>query len=92
MIALRTREDFENLSIEELIHEQQKIMKEIIRFEDKHILHKDKDDSKPPFKPIMIESPSPSVRWRVISEELIIITKLLDEKTRNEYGIGIDYY
>ena len=92
MIALRTREDFENFSIEELIHEQQIRMKEIIKFEDKHILHKGKDDSKPPFKPTMIESPSPSVKWRVISEELITITKLLDEKTRDKYGIGIDYY
>jgi len=92
MMAIRTREDFEKLSIEELIREQQVRMKEIIKFEDKHILHKDKDESKPPFKPTMIESPSPSVRWRVISEELITITKLLDEKTRDKYGIGIDYY
>lgn len=92
MIAIRGREDFEKLSIEDLIHEQQIRMKEIIKFEDKHILHKDKNDSKPPFKPMMIESPSPSVRWRVISKELITITELLDEKTRDEYGIGIDYY
>ena len=52
----------------------------------------DKDDeSEPPFKPTMISSPSPTVVWRVISEDLIMLTKLIDEKTRDEYGIGKDF-
>lgn len=92
MIAIRNKEEFEKMSVEELILEQQTIMKSIMEFENKHILHNDNENENKPFEPSMIICPSPSVVWRVISEELIIITKLLDEKTRDENGIGIDYY
>ena len=91
MIAIRTREEFEKMSVVELVNEQQKIMNKIIQFEDKYILHKEKDTSQPPFKPTMLVSPSPTVVWRVISKELIIITNLIDEKTRDKNGIGIDF-
>ena len=92
MMAIRTREDFEKLSLEELVLEQQKIMKHIMKFENKYILHNEKNESNKEPEIMMIESPSPTVKWRVISEELITITKLIDDKTRDEYGIGIELY
>lgn len=92
MIIPRSKEDYENKSVEELVKEQQLIMNKIIEFENQYILKTNKDDeSEPPFKPTMISSPSPTVVWRVISEDLIMLTKLIDEKTRDEYGIGKDF-
>ena len=92
MIIPRSKEEYENKTVEELVKEQQMIMNKIIEFENQYILKTNTgDESEPPFEKRMISSPSPTVVWRVISEDLIMLTKLIDEKTRDEYGIGKDF-
>ena len=89
MIAPRFKKDYENKSIEELVKEQQKIMKNIIDFENKYILKTEKRYENP--EAVIIRDPSPTVRWRVDSIDLVMITNLIDEKTRDENGVGIDF-
>ena len=89
MIAPKFRKDYENKTLEELIKEQQKIMNDIIKFENKYILKKEKIKRNP--DEIIIRSPGPTVRWRVDSMDLVMITNLIDEKTRDEYGFGMDF-
>ena len=90
MIVIRSREDFEKMSVEELVKEQQALMRDITRFENKYILKTNKKDSDN-LDLESIVSPSPTVVWRIESEKLLMITKIIDEKTRNKYGIGIDF-
>ena len=40
----------------------------------------------------ILVNPSPTVEWRVLSKDLIMLTELIDEKTRDTDGIGIDFY
>lgn len=82
MVIPRFREDYENKSIKELIKEQQEIMKLIAAIENNHILKEDNSDK-------MI-SPSPITVWRYASQDLIMITELIDEKTRYKEKIDIN--
>lgn len=87
MVIPRFKKDYENKTIEELVKEQQSIIKEIIDFENKFILKtkkKEKEDQ-------TLRDPSPTVVWRVRCMDLIMITELIDEKTRDEHGFGIDF-
>lgn len=88
MMIIRTKEDFKDMSVEELVIEEQKLIKRILKFEDEYILKKTSNDS---LNSYVIENPSPTVIWRCDSEELVIITQLIDEKTRDEHGIGIEF-
>lgn len=89
MLIPRFKKDYEKKTLEELILEQQAMMNKIIRFENKYILKKSKcnkiDDE-------ILTDPSPTVMWRVLSKDLIMLTELIDEKTRDTDGIGIDFY
>lgn len=86
MVIPRFRKDYENKSIKELVKEQQEIMQQIISFENRYILEtEEKDDDE------IMMCPSPTVIWRCASEDLIMITQLIDEKTRDKNGIGIDF-
>ena len=89
MIVPRFKKDYEDKTIEELVKEKQSIMKDIIDFENKYILKTKKICEDP--KGMIIRHPSPTTVWRVQSEDLIMITKLIDEKTRDKHGLGIDF-
>lgn len=83
MVIPKRKEDYENKSVEELVKEQQEIMKQIINFENMYILNTEVKVASP------IISPSPTVRWRVNFMNLVMITESIDEKTRDENGVGM---
>lgn len=85
MIVPRWKEEYQDKSIEELMKEQQKVMKEIMDFENQYVLK-----TKPIKDPDAINwHPAPDVVWRVLSMDLVMLTQLIDEKTRDENGMGI---
>ena len=87
MVIPLFKEDYENKTIEELVMVQKKLIKEILDFENEYIL-------KTREKKIIEEyrTPSSTVVWRGNLISLETINKLLDEKTRDEDGIGIDFH
>ena len=89
MLVPRFKKDYEEKSLEDLIKEQQSIMKRIVSFENKYILKNYKGLQN---NCDILVNPSPTVEWRVLSKDLIMLTELIDEKTRDTDGIGIDFY
>lgn len=89
MLVTRAKEDYKDKSIKDLVLEQQQIMKLIIKFENDYILEKTEPDI--PSDIAIIQDPSLTVEWRVLSRDLIMLTELIDEKTRDENGIGIEF-
>lgn len=75
MIFYRSKEEYKNKSIRELIKERQKIMNHIINMENEDILaDKYKEEG-------IGMCPSPATVWKVTCEDLVMITNLLQEKT-----------
>ena len=60
------------------------VMNQIMDFEDQYVLK-----TKPIKNPEAMNcDPMPDVRWRVWSMDLVMLTQLIDEKTRDESGCG----
>ena len=84
MMVPRWKEEYQDKSIKELMKEQQKVMNQIMDFEDQYVLK-----TKPIKNPEAMNcDPMPDVRWRVWSMDLVMLTQLIDEKTRDESGCG----
>lgn len=88
MIVSLSEEFLKDKSLNELIKERQHLMFEIMDFENKYIL-KTKELSE--IEKSVIVDPSPTVVWRTNIESLENYNKVIDNKTRDETGMGIDF-
>lgn len=88
MIVSLSEEFLKDKSLNELIKERQQLMFEIMDFENKYIL-KTKELSE--IEKSVIVDPSPTVVWRTNIESLENYNKVIDNKTRDETGMGIDF-
>lgn len=81
MVIPRFKEDFTNKNLKELLQERQTVLKEIIRIEKESFFqHKILDEFG------MLRHPTPEVIWSVLNDDLIMLTELIKEKSRNEEG------
>ena len=81
MIIPRFKEEFANKTLKELLQERQTVLKEIIRIENESFLeHKILDEFG------MLKHPTPEVIWGVLNDDLMMLTILIEEKSRNEEG------
>ena len=88
MIVSLSEEFLKDKSLNELIKERQQLMFKIMDFENKYIL-KTKELSE--MEKCVIVDPSPTVVWRTNIESLENYNKVIDNKTRDETGMGIDF-
>lgn len=88
MIVSLSEEFLKDKSLNELIKERQQLMFKIMDFENKYIL-KTKELSE--IEKSVIVDPSPTVVWRTNIESLENYNKVIDNKTRDETGMGIDF-
>jgi len=76
MIVPRFKKDYKGKTIQELIIERQKIMKEMSNIEEELFLTTKKVENE------MMMEPSPEVFWSVMNDDLIMITTLIIEKIK----------
>jgi len=80
MIALRTKKDYENKMLQELIIERQELVKELIKIETEIF---NTSSTKKELNSFMLQDPSPELIWSVLNSNLLTITELIKDKSIN---------
>lgn len=74
MIAIKLRKNYEDKTLEEIIQERNKVLKEIKEYEDKFVF------GEPKYDEIIYSKPSPQTIYSVNNDDLIMLTQLINEK------------